>query len=171
MKKIYGMREETPFCFSRGADMSKQRNENIGRQWFEEMWSKPDFDLADKIIDEQYDPEWVSIDKVGPDQVKHEIRYFRSVFPDLKYEVVDIISDGEKVWIRYKGSGTQKGNAWGFAPSGKRVEFDGATILYINSKGKVIDRWGAFCFYDILSELELVPPLWELSQSLSDTHI
>ena len=29
--------------------------------------------------------------------------------------------------------------------------------------GKIADRWGAFCFYDILSELDLVPPFWELS--------
>ncbi|MHA1943221.1 MAG: ester cyclase [Candidatus Thorarchaeota archaeon] len=151
--------------------MSKQRNETIGRRWYEEMWNKPDLDVADEIIDEKYDPDWVSIDKVGPDQVKHEIGYFRSVFPDLKYEIVDIIGDDEKVWMRYKGTGTQKGNAWGFAPSGKTVEFDGATILYINSDGKIIDRWGAFCFYDILTGLELVPPLWELSQNLSDTHI
>ena len=151
--------------------MSKQRNEEIGRRWFEEMWSRPDLDVADELIDEKYDPDWVSIDKVGPDQVKHEIKYFRSVFPDLKYEIIDILGDDEKVWIRYKGKGTQKGSAWGFTPSGKTVEYEGATILYINSEGKVADRWGAFCFYDMLADLEHVPPLWELNQKLSDPHI
>ena len=44
----------------------------------------------------------------------------------------------------------------------KTVEFEGATILYFNSKGKVIDRWGAFFFYDILEELGLGSPFWEL---------
>ena len=151
--------------------MSKQRNEAIGRRWYEEMWSKPDLDVADEIIDEKYDPEWVSIDKVGPDQVKHEIKYFRSVFPDLKYEIIDIIGDDEKVWMRYKGKGTHKGNAWGFGPTGKTVEFEGATILYINAKGKIVDRWGAFCFYDILTDLELTPPLWELSEKFNDPQI
>lgn len=149
----------------------KQRNEEIGRRWYEEMWSKPDLDVADEIIDENYDPDWVSIDKVGPDQVKHEIKYFRSVFPNLMYEIIDIIGDDEKVWIRYKGTGTHKGNAWGFEPTEKSVEFEGATILYINSKGKIVDRWGAFCFYDILTDLELTPPLWELSEKFKDTQI
>ncbi len=37
------------------------------------------------------------------------------------------------------------------------------------SQGKIIDRWGAFCFYDILADLELVPPFWELSQRLSSS--
>ncbi|MFX1482988.1 MAG: ester cyclase [Promethearchaeota archaeon] len=149
----------------------KQRNKLIGRRWFEEMWSKPDLDLADEIIDDKYNPDWISIDKVGPDQVKHEINYFRSVFPDLKYEIIDIIADDEKVWIRYKGKGTQRGNAWGFEPTGKGVEFDGATILYINQAGKIVDRWGAFCFYDILVDLGLTPSLWELSAKFKDSQI
>ena len=146
--------------------MSKQRNEAIGRRWYEEMWSKPDLDVADEIVDKDYDPDWVHIDAVGPAQIKHEIKYFRSVFPDLRYEIVDISADEDRVWIRYKGRGTQQGNAWGFEASGKTVEFEGATILFINSEGKIIDRWGAFCFYDLLTELGLVPPLWELSKKL-----
>jgi predicted ester cyclase len=146
--------------------MSKQRNEAIGRRWYEEMWSKPDLDVADEIVDKDYDPDWVHIDAVGPAQIKHEIKYFRSVFPDLRYEIVDISADEDRVWIRYKGRGTQQGNAWGFEASGKTVEFEGATILFINSEGKIIDRWGAFCFYDLLTELGLVPPLWELSKRL-----
>ena len=151
--------------------MSKQRNEAIGRRWYEEMWSKPNLDVADEIVDKDYDPEWVHIDAVGPAQIKHEIKYFRSIFPDLKYDIVEIHGDADKVWIRYKAKGTQKGSAWGFEPTGKEVEFDGATILYINSEGKIIDRWGAFCFYDVLTELGLVPSLWELSKHLDDTSI
>ncbi|MFW9927526.1 MAG: ester cyclase [Candidatus Thorarchaeota archaeon] len=149
----------------------KQRNESIGRRWFEEMWSKPDLDLADELVDDNYNPDWISIDKVGPDQVKHEIKYFRSVFPDLKYEIVDISADDDKVWIKYKGSGTHKGNAWGFEPTGKFVEFEGATILHINQEGKIVNRWGAFCFYDILVDLGLTPPLWELSVKIKDSQI
>ncbi|MHA2603365.1 MAG: ester cyclase [Candidatus Thorarchaeota archaeon SMTZ1-83] len=142
----------------------KQRNEEIGRRWFLEMWSKPDLALADDLIDKDYNPSWVSIDAVGPDQIKHEIEYFRSVFPDLKYEIVDLIGSEEKVWIRYKGKATHRGNAWGFEPTLKEFEYEGATILYISPEGKVVDRWGAFCFYDMFTELGLVPPFWELSK-------
>jgi predicted ester cyclase len=130
------------------------------------MWSKPDLDVADEIVDKDYDPDWVHIDAVGPAQIKHEIKYFRSVFPDLQYEIIEINGEEDKVWIRYRARGTQKGNAWGFEATGKEVEFEGATILYVNSEGKIVDRWGAFCFYDMLSDLGLVPPLWDLSKKL-----
>ena len=139
----------------------------LARKWYELMWSEPDFDLADEIIDPAYDPDWVHIDKTGPDQVKHEMRYFRSVFPDLVYEIVDTAAMDDRVWIRYKATGTQSGSAWGFPPSGKQITFEGATILYVSPNGKVIDRWGAFCFFDILVDLGLTPPLWELVERLS----
>jgi predicted ester cyclase len=141
--------------------MQLQANEQIAHLWYEVMWSKPKPDLADELVAPDYAPEWVHIDKTGPEQIKHEIRYFRSVFPDLKYEIVETATLPDRVWIRYKAKGTQLGSAWGFPPTGKAVEFDGATILYIRN-GKVIDRWSAFSFYEILTDLGLVPPLWEL---------
>ncbi|MCP4422406.1 MAG: ester cyclase, partial [Chloroflexi bacterium] len=65
-----------------------------------------------------------------------------------------------------KGSGTHKGNAWGFPPTNEAVEFEGVTIFTLNAAGLISDRWGAFCFYDIFADLGLVPPFWELSQYL-----
>lgn len=146
--------------------MTGQQNVVTATRWYEEMWSKPDLDLADEIVDPDYAPDWIHIEARGPAQVKHEMRYFRSVFPDLKYEVVDSAGQGSKVWVRYQATGTQNGEAWGFEASGKRATFEGVTIFTFGANGKIIDRWGAFCFYDLLSDLGLVPPLWELSQHL-----
>ncbi len=144
--------------------MSVERNKEIGRLWFEEMWSKPDFDLAHQIIHPDYDPEWVQIPKKGPEQVIHEMKYFRSAFHDLTYKIQNIIADEKKVWVHYKASAVHSGNAWGFEPSNKKVELEAMAILEIDCDGKVINRWGAFSLFDMLVELELVPPLWELSQ-------
>ena len=140
-------------------------NEHIAHLWYEVLWSEPKPEVADEIVHPDYAPEWIQIDKKGPAQIKHEIRYFRSVFPDLKYTIVETATLPDRVWIRYKAKGTQLGSAWGFPPTKKVVEFDGATILYIEN-GKVVDRWGAFSFYDILTDLGLVPPLWELHERL-----
>ena len=139
----------------------------LAKAWFEELWGKPDLELADEIVAPNYAPDWIHIDKRGAEQVKHEVRYFRSVFPDLKYEIVDYASQADRIWVRYKAIGTQKGQAWGFEATGKQVEFEGVTILHMNEDGKIIDRWGAFCFYDILADLGLTPPLWELSEVLN----
>ena len=145
-----------------------EKNYEIARRWFLDMWSKPDMDAADEIVSPDYDPDWIHIDRVGPEQVKHEIRYFRSVFPDLEYEIIDSIASEDRIWVRYRGSGSQAGSAWGFDPTNRHVDFEGATILYINHDGKITYRWGAFCFYDILTELGITPPIWELKDRLED---
>jgi len=142
-----------------------EENKEIAHLWYEVMWSEPNPEVAGQIVSPDYAPEWIHIDKKGPEQIKHEIKYFRSVFPDLKYTLTETASLPDRVWIRYKATGTQLGSAWGFPPTGKAIEFDGATILYIKD-GKVTDRWGAFSFYDIQSDLGLVPPLWELNEHL-----
>ena len=147
--------------------MKIEETEKIGRLFFEELWSKPDLNIADEIIHPKYNPSWIQIDKIGPAQIKHEINHFRTIFPDLIYKIIEIKGEENKVWIRYEGHGTHLGKGWGFEASGKSVSFEGATILYINSKGKIIDQWGAFCFYDIFYELGVVPPFWELSKHFS----
>jgi hypothetical protein len=149
--------------------MDVERNIRNAKRWYEEMWSGPDFGLADELVHPDYDPDWVHIPKKGGEQVKHEMRYFRGMFPDLRYEVVDCIGEGGRVWVRYRGTGTQAGSGWGFEATGRRAEFEGVGIFYFDDQGLIIDRWGMFSFYDIFSSLGLAPPWWELSRHLDYT--
>ena len=144
----------------------KDRNIAIAKKWFIDMWSRGDVDLARQIVHPDYNPDWIHIPKKGPDQVIHEMKYFRSIFPDLEYEILDSTSDESKAWVRYRGNGTHKGVAWGFSPTQKNVSFEGIGILEINKEGEVINQWDAYSFYDILEELGVVPPLWELKDKL-----
>jgi predicted ester cyclase len=146
---------------------AEERKISIAKRWFGELWSDGNLDIADEIVDPHYAPKWIQIDAKGPAQVRHEVWYFRSIFPDLKYEMIDMVPSEDRIWVRYKGTGTQVGPAWGFNPSGKQVEFEGVTVLYVSPEGMIIDRWGAFCLYDILADLGLVPPIWELSGFLN----
>lgn len=133
------------------------------KRWYGELWSEGLLEVADEIVASDYNPEWIHIDKSGPEQVKYEVSYFRSAFPDLVYRILDRSIGTERVWIRYKGQGTHLGSAWGFEPTGKKATIEGVSILYFDSTGKIRDQWGAFCFYDIFEELGLVPPFGELS--------
>lgn len=146
--------------------MSHAHTLKLAERWFLDLWSKPDLAVAAEIISPDYAPDWIQIPVTGPEQVKREIRYFRSIFPDLQYEILETVATADSVWVRYRGTGTQQGAAWGFPASGKTVSFEGATILRLNAAGQIADRWGAFSFYDMLTDLGLVPPLWELNQHL-----
>jgi len=43
--------------------MAEEDNKRIAHLWYEVMWSKPDPDIADEIVDPNYAPEWIHIDK------------------------------------------------------------------------------------------------------------
>ena len=148
--------------------MNVEEAEKIGRMWFEEMWSKPDLHMAEDLIDPEYHPHWIQMERNGPDLVRFEIQSFRSIFSDIKFKVIELKGEKDKVWVWYKGQGTHDGNGWGFEPTHKKVEFEGAAILFFNSNGLVSDMWDSFCFYDILQDLGLVPPLGRLKDYLSD---
>lgn len=148
--------------------MNKKDLIKIGKLWFEDMWNIPDFKIAEKIVDPNYKPEWIHINAVGPELIKHEITHFRSIFPDLYQIVIDINPLDNKIWIRYKAKATHNGNAWGFKPTNKTVEFEGAAILYVNKEGRVYDLWEAYCFYDILEKLGVVPSFYELYKYFPD---
>jgi len=139
-------------------------NSDLIKRWFYELWGDGQLAVADEIMDDEYAPDWIQIEKKGAAQVQHEVRYFRSIFPDLTYEIIDSTEQDDKVWVRYKGRGTQNGAGWGFEPTGKQVEFEGVTIFTISPNNKICDRWGAFCMYDIFADLGLVPPFWELNK-------
>jgi len=147
--------------------MKIEETENIAKKWIIDMWGKPDLSLVDTLVDSNYKPEWIHMDKKGPELIKHEIQHFRSIFPDLKHEIIEIHGEKKKIWVRYKAIGTHKGRSWGFLPTNKTVEFEVAAILYV-SGGKVIDLWESFCFYDVLAELGVLPPFWDLHKHLLD---
>jgi predicted ester cyclase len=52
--------------------------------------------------------------------------------PDFHRTIEDIIAEGDKVWIRFKTSGT--------APTGKKIEMTTVSILrFVN--GKAVEGW------------------------------
>jgi len=146
--------------------MTFQENERIAQLWFEAMWSMPDYDhIVDEIIHPDFSPDGIPLGKNGPAQIKDEIKEFRSTFPDLRYEIIETAALSDRIWVRYKATGTQKGSFLGFAPTGNAMEYEGVVILYIKDH-KVIYQWGAASLYDMLTTLGLVPPLWALKEHL-----
>ena len=59
---------------------------------------------------------------------KGVVTKYRSAFPDCRLEIDDIFSAGDKVVVRWRYSGTHKGQLEGVAPTGRPVKGTGITI-------------------------------------------
>lgn len=66
-----------------------------------------------------------------------------SAMPDRKVEIVDMISEGDKVVVRCRTTGTNSGGfPWlGATANGGKIEIEWISIYRLEN-GKVVEHWG-----------------------------
>src|SRR3979411_238989 len=100
-------------------------NAAIVRRFVEEYQSKGDESVAEAILADDF----VDHSPFGPfspdrDGVKQLFAALRAAFPDLRAEIEDQFSQGDKVVTRKTFHGTNDGEFMGMPPTGKQVSFD-----------------------------------------------
>lgn len=72
--------------------------------------------------------------------VKVAIRDVHAAVPDMRFTIEDSVVDGDRVWVRVRGRGTNTGAFFG-PPSGQPVDitvFDQARVV----DGRIVEHWG-----------------------------
>ncbi len=63
----------------------------------------------------------------------------RKSFSDIRWEMVDMAAEDDKVAVSWICSGTHDGDFMGLAPTGKRFSFSVMNFYYFNADGKIIN--------------------------------
>jgi len=96
-----------------------------------EAFNKRDLAVLDELMALDY------VDHTNQVRGRENVKQFYAMafkdFPDFHRTIEDIVAEGEKVWARYKTTGT--------ALSGKKMELTSITIFRIVN-GKVVEGWG-----------------------------
>lgn len=87
------------------------------------------------VIDALYAPELA-------EEARAWIAPFRTSFPDVQMEVVDLIAEGDTVVGRFICSGTHLGEWRGHAPTGRRFEAVDEVGIYRFRDGRIVATWG-----------------------------
>lgn len=122
----------------------EQRNKELVRKFYDEVWQKGNLDFADQVFGDSYvrhDPRGGN-PPAGARGQKLIARNFRAQFPDLQYKVDFLLADSDYVVGRWTITGTNTGSSpTGEAPTGKKVEFVGVNIFRFDPDGKVMEIW------------------------------
>jgi predicted ester cyclase len=78
-----------------------------------------------------------------------------NAFPDSKVMLDDLISEGDRVAIRFTFTGTHKGEFLA-PPTNKKISVGGHTILRM-ANGKCVERWNLLDFVALMTQLGLMP--------------
>ena len=83
-------------------------------------------------------PDW-TIDQ-GWDAYRERVEYSRRAFPDLAFTVEEVVAAGERVAVRWRATGTHRGDLRGFPRTGRRLAFAGQTFYEV-TEGRIRGHW------------------------------
>jgi steroid delta-isomerase-like uncharacterized protein len=133
------------------------RNKTTERRFFDEIWNKGNFAVANDLIAPDYIDHDSSSPTAGPEGVRKEVSLYRNAFPDLLFAIEDIIAEDDKVVTRLTASGTHQGNLPGIPATGKRATMSGIVITRYEN-GRAVEAWVKFDFLGLYRQLGAIPP-------------
>jgi predicted ester cyclase len=77
----------------------------------------------------------------GPKAVETYSKMYATSFPDLKSNILDIVSEGDLVFARCEVSGTHTGEFMGIPPTNKMIKISHWTVNRFNEEGKITESW------------------------------
>ena len=102
-------------------------NEAIARRFIEELWNQGNLPVADELIAAEHVHHLGGDELRGPDGVKGAVLWLRAGFPDLEFEIHDLISDRDRAALRWTASGTHLGRFFDLDPTGRHARGPAAT--------------------------------------------
>jgi predicted ester cyclase len=79
----------------------------------------------------------------GRDGIRGLWEVFLIGFPDLHSTIEDMVSEGDKVVLRWRIEGTHTGDFMGFAPSNRKIAL-GVTEIFRVANGQLVEAWDQF---------------------------
>ena len=117
----------------------------------ETVFAKKDFTQLPQLMREDY----IQHNPLVPGGRKGFQEFFQAWFdasPDFKYELKQIVSDGNMVWAHGTYSGTHKGEWLGIPATGKPYSFDAVDIFRVED-GKLAEHWDVLDTYTLFKQL------------------
>jgi steroid delta-isomerase-like uncharacterized protein len=131
-----------------------EANKAIFRRYFDEVLNAGRIELIDELIA----PDYVSHYPTGydfgggPEDVKQIVSTVRSGFPNVHFQIEDLLAEEDRVVGRWTFQGTHRGDFMGIAPSGKNVSVVGIAIYRI-ADGRIAEAWVAWDALGLMQQI------------------
>jgi steroid delta-isomerase-like uncharacterized protein len=119
-------------------------------EFMESVWNRGDLDAVDRFLADEYtihsDPGDPWDGKVlTRSAFQDRLLTSRAPFPDLHFDLIEVIAEGDRVAIAWNMRGTQTGPLGQLASTGRRIDVQGMTVYYfwngrITGHRQIVDR-------------------------------
>jgi steroid delta-isomerase-like uncharacterized protein len=135
-----------------------EKNKQVVRQFYEEGWNGRNFE----IVRQTHSENWVHHDNSNPNDLgggpEGNIKRMKELvhaFPDLRFDIEDMVAENDKVVVRFIASGTQKGQFGPIPPTDKQVKMLGY-ITHRLEYGKIVEDWVVRDTYGLMIQLGVI---------------
>ena len=134
-----------------------ERNRQIMKR-FETCINTNDRALAEELIDASAEFTTPVSEKplYGGAGYLSVVDFMRKGFSDIRWDIVDMAAEDDKVAVSWTCSGTHDGEFMGLAPTGKKVSFSVMNFYYFNDAGKIINDVAAQGLFGLMTALGLI---------------
>jgi steroid delta-isomerase-like uncharacterized protein len=143
-----------------GANSIEEANKTMVRQFMEEVFNKGNTAYADQVLAVDFVERTPSPgQEQGLAGFKKMMEEWRKGMPDMKVEILDVMSDGDRVIAHVRQSGTMSGEMMpGMPPGKKAVDVQGVDIVRFKD-GKAVEHWGYYEEMKMMQQLGMMPPM------------
>jgi steroid delta-isomerase-like uncharacterized protein len=126
-------------CSRGGALHPADAKRLVIERYFNQLFNRGEVELVPELLH----PDYVNGSPGSPDLPRGRegvvivVKALRTAFPDLSYEIEDMVIGAEAVAVRTTLRGTHRGNFFGLSPTGRRVEVSQITIEHFKD-GKIV---------------------------------
>lgn len=121
-------------------------NRDVARTAIEQVCAKGDMALAPTCYAEDFADYFASSEYHGLDGVRESTELYRTLFDDLRFEVVDQVAEDDRVASRWVLTGSNRG---------RQVRLWGITLSRLRD-GRIVEDWTGFDSLELVRQLGLV---------------
>jgi steroid delta-isomerase-like uncharacterized protein len=134
-------------------------NAHLIHRWFDEIWNKRDTSVVRELMsDDCISHGLMDVNgnpRRGPADFELLFNAFAGAFPDIRIDIIETVSQGDKVCVRCVVEGTHTGEGIGIPPTGRKVSFGGMCIVRVEN-GKFVEVWNQYDFIALYNQLDVL---------------
>jgi len=123
----------------------------------DEIWNNDRLDLIDELIAEDLvdHVDLAGLDGSGRARYRASVEMARAAFPDYRNRLDFVIAEGALAVSYGRSAGTHRGEFFGIAPTGRKIDVPTVGILRFEN-GQAVERWGSTDNLAIMQQLGLM---------------
>jgi len=120
--------------------MAAEANTEVIRRVIEEAFNNGNLDVLDECFPPAYTEHQFDLPATR-EQFKGSIGFLRDTFAPFNLTIEEMVADGDKVWARMTGRGTDSKGVMGRPPTGRSFAITVFDVCRFKD-GKIVEHWG-----------------------------